>query len=208
MREALVTMLRMQDRMNTRVHDQWRSQGFAWHRAIWIECAELIDHHGYKWWKHQEPDLAQVQLEIVDIWHFGMSALLVEYEAAGSVQTLVQAIEESWNTPRAGAGIVESAEQLAGTAAGEARFDVGQFAQLVDASGLGFTELFRQYLGKNVLNFFRQDHGYKEGTYLKQWGGREDNEHLVELLADVDTQAKDAEQRLYGALSERYSMVS
>ncbi|MEM1141734.1 MAG: dUTP diphosphatase [Pseudomonadota bacterium] len=207
MQKALVTMLRMQDRMNTRVHEEWRSQGFAWHRAIWVECAELVDHHGYKWWKHQEPDLAQVQLEVIDIWHFGMSALLVQ-NGADSVESLACSMEKSWSMAQKGSGVVDSAERLAGTAAFEARFDVPQFAQLVDASALSFSELFRQYLGKNVLNFFRQDHGYKAGTYRKQWDDREDNEHLVELLAEIDTQSSEAEQRLYAALSERYSMVS
>ena len=39
-----VIMLELQDLMNTRVHQEWRAQGFEWHRAIWIECAELMDH--------------------------------------------------------------------------------------------------------------------------------------------------------------------
>ena len=34
------------------------------------ECSELLDHYGWKWWKHQATDLDQVKLEIVDIWHF------------------------------------------------------------------------------------------------------------------------------------------
>ena len=51
---------------------------------------------------------------------------------------------------------------------------------------LNRTELFRQYVGKNVLNFFRQDNGYKEGTYRKFWSGREDNEVLVDILQSLD----------------------
>ena len=76
MKQEILNMLEMQEEMNNRVHYSWRNQNFEWYRAIWIECAELMDHYGYKWWKHQEPDEAQVQLEIVDIWHFGMSCLL------------------------------------------------------------------------------------------------------------------------------------
>ena len=68
-----------------------------------------------------------------------------------------------------------------------------------------FRSLFRQYLGKNVLNFFRQDHGYREGSYRKLWGGREDNEHLLELLPTIDTNARDAEAMLYSALEARYA---
>jgi hypothetical protein len=56
-----------------------------------------------------------------------------------------------------------------------------------------------------VLNFFRQDHGYQDGSYRKVWAGREDNEHLMELLADIDTDADDAEAHLYAALQARYA---
>ena len=56
-----------------------------------------------------------------------------------------------------------------------------------------------------MLNFFRQDHGYKEGSYRKRWAGREDNEHLMELLQQVDTGDADAERTLYGALAARYA---
>ena len=74
-RTAVKNMLEMQFRMNARIHEHWIDQDFAWYRAVWIECGELMDHVGYKWWKKQEPDMDQVRLEVVDIWHFGMSAL-------------------------------------------------------------------------------------------------------------------------------------
>ena len=64
MRKALLTMLDMQHRMNSRVHEDWINQNFEWYRAAWIECGELIEHYGYKWWKKQQPDLAQVQQDI------------------------------------------------------------------------------------------------------------------------------------------------
>ena len=63
-----------------------------------------------------------------------------------------------------------------------------------------FDQLYRMYVGKNVLNFFRQDHGYKEGTYVKVWGGREDNEHLSDLLAVMDVAEDDfAESAVQGS---------
>ena len=63
MKNQLVVMLEMQDAMNARVNPDWRNAGNAWYRAIWTECAEMLDHYGWKWWKHQQPDLEQVQLE-------------------------------------------------------------------------------------------------------------------------------------------------
>ena len=203
MREALHTMLGMQDRMNRRVHADWTDQGFAWHRAIWVECAELVEHHGYKWWKHQEADRVQVQLEIVDIWHFGMSSRLC---GAGDPRALAGELEaELLAASPAPPALLDAADSLAGIAAGEQRFCATAFADLMAAAELEFAELYRQYLGKNVLNFFRQDHGYKEGSYRKRWAGREDNEHLMELLQQVDTGDADAERTLYGALAARYA---
>lgn len=205
MHEALTTMLRMQDRMNTRVHPQWIEQDFAWHRAIWVECAELVDHQGYKWWKHQQADLEQVQLEVIDIWHFGMSAYFRE---GSSFENLADEIMGLWPEAPESIGVLEAAEALAAVAAGEKRFCVPSFATLLRAASLDFAGLYRQYLGKNVLNFFRQDNGYKDGSYRKLWAGREDNEHLMELLAEIDTQAADAEQQLYHALSARYAATA
>jgi hypothetical protein len=61
------------------------------------------------------------------------------------------------------------------------------------------------YIGKNVLNRFRQDNGYQTGEYRKLWAGREDNEHLVELLAELQGEPEDLPTRLYAALTERYA---
>ena len=205
MQEALLTMLRMQDRMNTRVHEDWINQNFAWHRAIWVECAELVDHYGYKWWKKQEHDIEQVQLEVVDIWHFGMSARFVDGQP---LEELAAELAAEWPAEVTELGVLEASEALAGVAALDKHFSVAAFANLCAATGLSFEMLFQQYLGKNVLNFFRQDHGYKDGTYRKQWDGREDNEHLMELLPSIDTAANDAEERLYGLLEERYAATA
>ena len=47
-RDAILNMLHMQHRMNSRVHEDWINQRFEWYRAAWIECGELMDHVGYK----------------------------------------------------------------------------------------------------------------------------------------------------------------
>ena len=72
------------------------------------------------------------------------------------------------------------------------------------AAGLDFDSLYSAYVGKNVLNFFRQDNGYKDGSYVKNWAGKEDNEHLVELVAPLDKNAADFSDQVYRALSSRY----
>ena len=42
----LHTMADMQDEHNVLVHPQWREQGFEFYRAMWLECAEMLDHFG------------------------------------------------------------------------------------------------------------------------------------------------------------------
>jgi dimeric dUTPase (all-alpha-NTP-PPase superfamily) len=202
MKQALMTMLEMQHRMNTRVHPQWITQHFEWYRAVWLECGELLDHYGYKWWKKQSPDMAQVQLEVIDIWHFGMSALFTD---DGDIEHVAARILDQMEGYQAsGAGVREATEALALHSLETHSFCAARFWDLMLAAELDFQQLFSAYVGKNVLNFFRQDHGYQDGSYIKMWAGREDNEHLVELTAALDSSADDYETQLYRALEQRY----
>ena len=202
MRQALENMLVMQDRMNSRVHENWEAQNFEWYRAIWTECAELIEHYGYKWWKKQEADMEQVRLEVIDIWHFGLSAL---FGNGKSIETIAGEIEaELANFHASSLGVREATEALALHALDTRGFSPSRFWQLMQASGLDFDALYGAYVGKNVLNFFRQDHGYKSGTYTKIWGGREDNEHLAEVVLALDKSADDFSAQVYEALKQRY----
>ncbi len=200
-RTMLATMARMQDEHNRQVHPDWRNQGFHYYRAIWVECAELLDHFGWKWWKHQQPDLPQVKLELVDIWHFGLSILLRTDE-------LNDALVDLFVTERSAAEPEDfrlAVERLAeGTLQGR-NFSAADFAAAMAALPMDFDELYRLYVGKNVLNHFRQDNGYKQGTYRKLWQGREDNEHLIEVLAELDASRPDAPEQLYTALVHRYA---
>lgn len=51
---------------------------------------------------------------------------------------------------------------------------------------------------------FRQDHGYKEGTYIKIWHGKEDNEVLAETVKQLDSSAEDFQTQVYQALKTAY----
>ena len=75
---------------------------------------------------------------------------------------------------------------------------------IVNQCEMSAYELYRQYVGKNVLNFFRQDNGYKEGTYVKVWEGREDNEHLVEVMDALDLTKSEFSDLVYEGLRNRY----
>jgi hypothetical protein len=81
---------------------------------------------------------------------------------------------------------------------------MGPFVTVLDRLPLALPELFRLYVGKNVLNHFRQDHGYKSGAYRKTWQGREDNAHLMEILDTLDCAPEAVPDRLYQVLASRY----
>lgn len=194
-------MLTMQDAMNSRVSETWRENKYEWYRAIWVECAEMLDHHGWKWWKHQAIDVAQVQLELVDIFHFGLSLRLMTGENVDNIakelaQELTQQTDES--------DFKIALENLASAAVTNQAFDAVALADCMRLMDMDLNELFRQYVGKNTLNFFRQDHGYKEGTYIKIWHGEEDNEVLAKLVNSLDIGAADFQQTLYQALEQKY----
>jgi dimeric dUTPase (all-alpha-NTP-PPase superfamily) len=206
LKQALINMLTMQNSMNTRVHENWIEQDFEWYRAAWIECGELIEHYGYKWWKKQQPDIEQVRLEVIDIWHFGLSAL---FQPGKDIEQLATEIAEELAVHQpTGEGVREATEALAMHCLQTRGFSPSRFWDLMLASGLDFERLYSAYVGKNVLNFFRQDHGYQEGTYVKNWAGREDNEHLVELVAALDSSAEDFADEVYKALSSRYAELA
>lgn len=196
-------MLKMQDEMNTVVHPDWKNQNFDWRRAAWIECAELMEHIGWKWWKKQEPNLEQAKLELVDIWHFVLSLISKKLSAANvysviycsknkneeysllqQVEILVQAI------------IMGSLEQI-----------IFEFSCCCEKIGLSFDELYKLYVGKNVLNKFRQANGYKEGTYIKTWFNKEDNDYLYELLNLLDSDHEDFAEGIEISLTSAYEVV-
>ena len=204
MKNKIIKMLELQDAMNTRINPEWRQAGNEWYRAVWIECAEMLDHYGWKWWKHQEPDMEQVVLEIVDIWHFMLSDLL---ETSGDNDAIAASIETLMQTSAGAAGIPAAIETLAGNTLDRRHADVESFVLLMNAAGLSLDDLYRGYIGKNVLNFFRQDHGYKQGTYQKLWAGKEDNEYLVETAAGLDTDSPNFQQDLYDGLKAHYTRL-
>ncbi len=201
MKQQLINMLTLQDKMNSKVHPDWRSQDYEWYRAVWTECAELMDHHGWKWWKKQNPDTHQIHLEIVDIWHFGMSMLLLENN---SMDALAEHLEAQWQPANTSESFLEAVESLAAVTLTSKTFSIPLFCQLMQMSDFSQDNLYRQYIGKNVLNFFRQDHGYKEGTYHKVWQGKEDNEHLAEIINQLDANSGNFQDEVYSELEKRY----
>ena len=202
----LHTMADMQEQHNVLVHPQWREQGFEFYRAMWVECAEMLDHFGWKWWKQQTPDIDQVKLELVDIWHFALSELMRERAIDPAVAEQLATVSVDKATDPEGFRL--AIEMLAAACLSTRSIDLSAFCAAMAALPMDDAELYALYIGKNMLNRFRQNNGYKSGEYRKLWQGREDNEHLIELLDELSDVPEQLPERLYAGLEARYAIAN
>lgn len=208
------TMLTLQAQMNAKVNPDWINAAYPYLRAVVVEGAEAMEHHGWKWWKKQERDLAQLQMELVDIWHFTLSHMLLQRDG-DQEKALADLLAPDFTASirfdgrdyvLADLDLIGKMELMIGLAAAR-RISLPLFEALLNDCNMDWKELYCQYVGKNVLNFFRQDNGYKQGTYRKLWGGREDNEHLVEIMATLDSEDAKFQHTLYASLKDRYASL-
>ncbi|MEA3513403.1 MAG: dUTP diphosphatase [Campylobacterota bacterium] len=189
-----------------------------WLRCIHMEVSELIDSTPWKHWKNisEKPDLNNLHIELVDVWHFLMSYILQETNIPKAVSLVnTHCIYEAIDVDDIDVKlIVKEAEKLSYIAfaietgnmpafSGVERF-IDQFFRCCKLSGLSFTWLQKFYIGKNTLNKFRQDNGYKEGTYIKVWNGSEDNVIMINILEKIENITFDL---VYKELDKRYKSL-
>ncbi|MCY1202608.1 dUTPase [compost metagenome] len=209
------TMLKLQDHLNTMINPDWVNGGARFLRAAFVESAEALEHYGWKWWKKQTIDLPQVQMELVDILHFYLSHTIVEAGGAigGAADALVADLAGPASVSLDGKAyaldaltVPELLELIGGLAVcGRASFKV--LEQTMAACEMSWNDAYTQYVSKNVLNIFRQRHGYKEGTYIKIWNGEEDNVVLARLMSQQDPASADFADALHRELEQAYSRL-
>lgn len=174
------------------------SKEINWLRCIHMEVSELIESTPWKHWKNinSSPDMDNIHVELVDIWHFLMSYVLQETNVPKAVSLVNTHCIYEANEDIDIKNMIKEAEKLSYIAlaidtGNMSYFDciegfIDQFFRCCKISGLSFTWLQKLYIGKNCLNQFRQDNGYKEGIYKKIWNGKEDNVVMVSLLEKID----------------------
>lgn len=184
-------MLELQHQLNAVINPDWKTAKNSWTRAIWVEAAELMDHIGWKWWKAQGTNVAQAHIELVDIWHFILSQFAEtgdDMDVVASelhhrlfdqgrrvifIRNKIHSLNEM--------NLLDRVEAMASLAA-SGNDCTAAFAACCEELELDWDELRRIYVGKNILNLFRQANGYKQGTYIKDWNGAEDNVRLEETM--------------------------
>ena len=220
----ILQMLQLQQELNDATNGLNWEEGLTkngkkidWRRCIYLEAGELIDSYPWKHWKNIDasPDYENIKIEIVDIWHFIMSEVLRLYkiEKLGSLEDIANVVtqmEEFENFQKASSGDrldpyeeIALVEEMIKILFCESDINalLVSFLTMSSKLNLKLSELYELYIGKNILNKFRQNHGYKEGSYIKIWNGKEDNVVMQEILA---TQSDITPETLYLALEKAY----
>ena len=182
-------MVELQHSLNIQTTgEDYLYKNLNWNSAIIAESGELLDSLGYKWWKKQEPDMENVKVEAIDLLHFVISDILqlnYNYEEsleASFIDETISEFEESFTSD-----IYEKEfedEDLFGLVNILNYNEIPRFATLkiifkkLDMSN---EDVYIAYITKNCLNKFRQDNGYKDGSYIKVWNGKEDNVVAFEI---------------------------
>ncbi len=223
--DKILLMLQLQNQLNDSTNGEDWPKGITkngktinWNRCIYMECAEMVDSFSWKHWKsiNQEPDWDNLQIEVVDVWHFIISLAIENYykNMKGPVDTLAENIsllesfskidveDKSFATQDE---VISKVENIILLSLAYENVDLeklmSEFFDLVVMSGLNLETLYRLYVGKNILNQFRQDNGYKDGTYIKVWNGEEDNVVMKRIWEEnANIQPND----LYRALTKNY----
>jgi len=206
--DKILLMLQLQAQLNDATNGEDWTKGVTkngktinWRRCIYMECAEMVDSFSWKHWKsiNQEPDWDNLQIEVVDVWHFIMSLAIENYSKnlRGGIEDLAlnisqlpsfSTIDKRNNSFGFQDKVIEKVENIIRLAleVGELKLEemFSEFFDLAVMSGLDLETLYRLYVGKNILNQFRQDNGYKDGTYIKVWNGEEDNVVMKRVWED------------------------
>lgn len=223
-KKQILEMFKLQQKLNDETNGIGWEKGYTkqdriinWRRCIYMEASELIDSFNWKHWKDIDidPNWDNIIIELVDIWHFIMSLGLEEYKNKnlGDMSDIVSfVIDSKYYDDFCGDAqipdnsdalhIVNNIEHLIKNS-----IEAKEFHKILDdffivslQCGLNIETLYKYYIGKNILNKFRQDNGYKEGTYKKIWNGIEDNVVMTEIIEKNSFGADD----FYKKLEELY----
>lgn len=212
-KEQLITMLELQMKIDSSIKTDVPFSHRDYLRAACLEASEAIDHHGWKWWKHQKKNLAQLQMELIDIWHFYFSTYL--YRDNLDISSAQKTLDYDLNNDNSKImldnkiyellhmTILEKLDLLIGLSAVKRTEPIVLMSLCLDCE-LSPSEIFKQYVQKNTLNLFRQANGYNLGTYKKVWNDKEDNETLVELAAQLNSTDPLYSKKLWTLLDESY----
>ena len=209
-------MLTLQNQLNDHTNGtDWRSgltednRDISWSRCIYMEAAEAIDSFNWKHWKaiDSEHDWQNAEVEVVDIWHFLISDSMAQNKSQ-FIENIEFLNKKETKDHLAVISILEQImiESIAATQGSILNIEKTSnlFVMLLSEIGLSSDDLYIKYVVKNQLNSFRQNNGYKDGSYIKIWGMVEDNVIALSIMTD---NPEFTPSQLYKELERKYNKL-
>lgn len=197
----------LQAELNDKYTPAWRTEGRLHDRidypmaAAYELLAEFLPSaKNFEWWKPaKELDPLNARVELVDALHFILSEMILQNPSpealknALSEPNLEQALPDSYHTLELSTALKRCVRSCL-THLNDS-FILVDFSILCRAAGSSLTEILGMYRGKNLLNGFRINNGYKQGTYEKVWilqgEAQEDNYWVFQHLIKNPTLSKE-----------------
>ena len=171
-------MVELQHQFNKQVAEDYLDKSFNWNSAIIAESGELLDSLGYKWWKKQEPDMENVKVEAIDLLHFVISDRIQKNKKMFSEKESLDMVSiefcNEFNTNKV-LKDYSTLEDMIFYLIATNSYRINVMKRIFTKLEMSNEDVYIAYITKNCLNKFRQDNGYKDGSYIKNWNGREDN---------------------------------
>ena len=171
-------MVELQHQFNKQVAEYYLDKNFNWNSAIIAESGELLDSLGYKWWKKQEPDIENVKVEAIDLLHFVISDRIQKnkkmYSEKESLEMTFVELYNEFNNVKV-LRDYSTLEDMIFYLIATNSYRINVMKRIFTKLEMSNEDVYIAYITKNCLNKFRQDNGYKDGSYIKNWNGREDN---------------------------------
>lgn len=171
-------MVELQHQFNKQISEDYLDKNFNWNSAIIAESGELLDSLGYKWWKKQEPNMENVKVEAIDLLHFVISDRIQKNKKMFSEKESLNMVSiEFYNEFKTNKVLKDHStlEDMIFYLIATNSFRLNVMKRIFTKLEMSNEDVYISYITKNCLNKFRQDNGYKDGSYIKNWNGREDN---------------------------------
>lgn len=221
--QLLTSIVEIQLGVQNKVAPEWRESEIRPDISAKVEIAEAIMNVGRTdisdWWKKTPFLKGQYMLELVDTLVFSILAtakdsgsdLRVISDMVAGYHLYIDGMagEELYSVQDPNDKVRHLDELLSGTVYG---FDEDHYSRLFNImcqEAGGIEGLYKWYTAKSVLNHFRKDNGYKDGTYIKLWDGtNEDNFFLEGILEDIvgEWDRETLEATIYDKLAQMYKV--
>ena len=193
-----------------------------WPRCMRFELTEAIDQSTH--WKHWKNikdkvqysiiDLHNMKIELVDAGHFLNSEIIKKNLINDIIHINIE--ETKFTKIEQGKPLIVAIENLIKLIFkyeeendNYVLLKINDLFWQITFSVMTLKEFYNMYLAKNCLNVFRQKNGYKDGTYIKEWGKDkiEDNVFIEKYFLDNPTKMVQFEE-LYHYLDSTYKELN